>query len=64
LSGGKHAFRCYKAGDHISFLVADYSTGGGDGFFARHYADERMHLEEGSIVEGSLKIQLLKSKNH
>lgn len=61
LSDGKQAFRSFVDGENkISFLVAGYSTGGGDLFFGGHYSDERRKLEPGSNMISSVKIQLVK----
>jgi beta-galactosidase len=62
LSEGKHAFRSFVDGESVSFLVADYSTGGGDGFFSSHYSDERRPLKEGTEITGAVTVQLVKSK--
>lgn len=63
LSDGKQAFRSYVNDQNdINFLVADYSTGGGDIFFSGHYKDERKKLVEGSVIKGSVKLQLVKGK--
>jgi hypothetical protein len=60
LSDGKQAFRAFVNDNKgISFLVAGYSTGGGDLFFSGHYRDERKKLVEGSKLEGSIEIQLV-----
>ncbi|PWD98309.1 glycoside hydrolase family 2 protein [Marinilabilia rubra] len=61
LSNGEQAFRSFVNGsNNISFLVAGYSTGGGDLFFGGHYSDEREKLEEGSTFKSSVKLQLVK----
>ncbi|MFV0505120.1 MAG: glycoside hydrolase family 2 TIM barrel-domain containing protein [Bacteroidales bacterium] len=61
LSDGTHAFRAFVDGaEKISFLVAGYSTGGGDLFFSGHYAKERKSLEEGSEFGSSATLQLVK----
>ncbi len=60
VADGKQAFRAFvDGGDKISFLVAGYSTGGGDLFFSGHYSDERINLEEGSEMHLSVKLQLV-----
>ncbi|MEN8122883.1 MAG: glycoside hydrolase family 2 TIM barrel-domain containing protein, partial [Bacteroidota bacterium] len=61
VSDGRHAFRSFADGGTIRFLVADYSTGGGDLFFSGHYNDERKKLEEGSKIKGLFKVQLVKT---
>ncbi|WP_430973801.1 glycoside hydrolase family 2 TIM barrel-domain containing protein [Sunxiuqinia rutila] len=61
VADGKQAFRSFVDGaDKISFLVAGYSTGGGDLFFSGHYNDERIPLEKGSILHSTVKLQLIK----
>lgn len=61
VADGEQAFRSFVDGeDKISFLVAGYSTGGGDLFFSGHYNDERIKLQEGSEMELSVKLQLVK----
>ena len=62
VSNGRQSFRSFADEKAISFLVADYSTGGGDLFFSGHYNDERKKLKNGSLIEGSVKIQLVKNK--
>ncbi len=41
ISNGAQAVRAFVDGPRIGLLVADYNTGGADGFFATHYAAER-----------------------
>ncbi|MEN8118135.1 MAG: glycoside hydrolase family 2 TIM barrel-domain containing protein [Bacteroidota bacterium] len=63
LSDGTQAFRSFVDGDKgISFLVAGYSTGGGDLFFSGHYKDERKKLQKGSPVKGTVRLQLVNEK--
>ena len=64
LSDGKQAFRSFVNDNEIHFLIADYSTGGGDIFFSGHYRDERRKLEPGSKISGKAKIQLVKGKKY
>ena len=62
LSGGKQAFRAFVNDDEsIGFLVAGFSTGGGDLFFSSHYRDERKKLVEGSKLKGKIVILDVKS---
>jgi len=49
-------------GDKISFLVAGFSTDGGDLFFASHYRDERKPLKQGDAFLGRAGILLIKKK--
>ncbi len=64
ISDGKQAFRSFVSGEKISFLVADYSTGGGDSFFRTHYDAERKNLKKGSKIEGTITIQLVNGKKN
>ena len=60
-SDGKEAFRAFVNDDKsISFLVAGFSTGGGDMFFSSHYRDERRKITEGSKLKGTVTIQSVK----
>ncbi len=64
VSDGKQAFRAFvNYNRSISFLIADYSTGGGDLFFSGHYKDERKKLIEGSKLKGTVEIQLVDRNN-
>lgn len=56
--GGKSTFRSWVEGDHISFLVAGFSTGGGDLFFSSHYRDERRPLQRGDRFRGTAVLRL------
>ncbi len=56
--GGKSIFRSWVDGDHISFLVAGFSTGGGDLFFSSHYRDERRPLQRGDRFRGTAVLRL------
>ena len=59
LGGGHQTFRAWVDGDHISFLVAGFSTGGGDLFFSSHYRSERRPLQRGSAFSGTATVVLL-----
>ena len=64
VSDGNQAFRAFvNDNKNISFLIADYSTGGGDLFFSGHYRDERKKLIEGSKLKGTVELQLVNRKN-
>ena len=54
--GGKTTVRVWVDGDNISFLVAGFSTGGGDLFFASHYRNERRPLKKGDTFSGKTNI--------
>lgn len=60
LSDGSHAFRSFVSNGQVCFLVATYSTGGGDMFFSGHYSDERKPLQLGSKFNGTVRLQLVK----
>jgi len=55
---GRRTVRAWVDDDHISFLVAGFSTGGGDLFFSSHYRDERRPLKTGDIFAGTAVIFL------
>jgi len=59
VSDGSHAFRSFVDGEKINFLVADYSTGGGDPFFSSYYKDERISIKKGDAIKGAVKLQLI-----
>lgn len=62
LSDGNQAFRAFvNPNKRISFLIAQYSTGGGDLFFSGHYAGERQKIDKGAILTGEVKLQLVKA---
>ncbi len=56
---GKTTVRSWVEGDKISFLVARFSTGGGDLFFSSHYRNERRPLKRGNPFSGKVKIKLV-----
>lgn len=59
LSDGSQAFRAFvNKQKNISFLIAAYSTGGGDMFFSGHYDKERKPLKVGDKIKGSAHILL------
>jgi len=60
LSQGKHGFRAFVNGDKISFLVADFSIGGGELFLGSHLAPMKKKLKVGDKFEGSIKLQIVK----
>ncbi len=55
---GENTFRAWVHGEHISFLVAGFSTGGGDLFFSSHYRNERRPLKRGDRFSGMATIIL------
>lgn len=52
-SDGRQAARAFLDGDRIGWLVADFSTGGGDIFFAPHHSMDDRPLEAGDTIKGS-----------
>ena len=58
-SDGSQAVRAFLDGNRVGLLVADYSNGGGERFLFSHYEAERRPLEPGSVVAGSVHIELL-----
>lgn len=57
-SDGSQAVRAFVDGPRIGLLVADYNTGGADGFFAGHYAAERKPLRAGDTISGEVRLEL------
>ncbi len=60
---GSHAFRAWVDGEHISFLVAGFSSGGGDLFFSAHYREERRPLKRGDPFSSVARIRLLRDSD-
>jgi len=58
-SDGSQHTRAYVDGDRVRLLVAGYSNGGGDMFYARHIRAERRPLEKGSVVEDRVRLELV-----
>lgn len=58
-SDGTQAARSWINGDKVMFLIANYNTGGSDGFSADFYDKERMPLTKGSILKGIVRFKLL-----
>lgn len=59
LSDGQHSCRCFLNGERVSFLAADFSTGGGDMFFANHHQDEDRPVNTGDLIKGSFRLKLI-----
>ncbi len=53
VSDGRHAARAFLDGARVGWLVADFTTGGGDIFFAPHHRMDDRPLEAGDTIEGS-----------
>jgi beta-galactosidase len=59
VSDGRHASRAFLDGDRVGWLIADFSTGGGDIFFAPHHRMDDRPLEAGDLVRGSFVLSLV-----
>ena len=57
-SDGNQHIRAFIDGGKSHLLVANYDTGGADIFLASHYKNERIKIEPGSVVQGSVVLQL------
>ncbi len=57
-SDGSQAVRAFVDGQRIGLLVAEFNTGGADGFFAGHYASERKPLRPGDTLSGEVRLEL------
>jgi beta-galactosidase len=55
---GKQTFRAFVNGETIQFLVAGFSTGGGDSFFSSHLEKYRKPLKKGDTFSGTVRLQL------
>lgn len=62
VSEGKQSFRSYVNGNKINFLVADYSNGGGEMFFASHLEFERKPLKTGDKFNGEVTLKIVTEK--
>jgi beta-galactosidase len=62
VSDGKQSFRSFVNGDRVNFLVADYSNGGGEMFFASHLEFERKPLKPGDKFEGKVTLKIIAEK--
>jgi beta-galactosidase len=62
VSDGKQSFRSFVNGNSINFLVADYSNGGAEIFFASHLESERRPLNTGDTFEGEVTLKVVTSK--
>jgi hypothetical protein len=52
-SDGRQACRAFLDGDRIGWLVSDFTTGGGDIFFAPHHKMDDRPLAAGDAIRGS-----------
>jgi len=60
-SDGRHASRTFLDGDRVGWLIADFTTGGGDIFFAPHHKMDDRPLEAGQTIKGSFVLTPVKS---
>jgi hypothetical protein len=61
VSDGRQASRSFLDGDRVGWLIADFSTGGGDIFFAPHHRMDDRPIEAGGTVKGSFVLSLVKA---
>jgi hypothetical protein len=62
LSDGGPAARAFLDGDRIGWLIAGFTTGGGDLFFAPHHEIDDRPLEPGDPIKGSFSIVLVSGR--
>lgn len=62
VSDGRQSFRSFVKGNSINFLVADYSNGGAEIFFASHLESERRPLKKGDKFEGVVNLKVVRSE--
>lgn len=58
-SDGSQHVRAFMSDDKSHILIADFDTGGADIFLAGHYGKERMKMEPGSKVSGTVRLRML-----
>jgi hypothetical protein len=58
-SDGGQAVRAFLDGGRVGWLIADFSTGGGDIFFAPHHRMDDRPLEAGETVSGKFALSLV-----
>jgi hypothetical protein len=58
-SDGRHSVRAFEEKGGIGFLIADFTTGGGDMFYAGHHRDLDRPLAPGNRFRGSFTLHLL-----
>lgn len=56
LSDGRLGSRSFLAGDRVGWLVAEFTTGGGDIFFAPHHKMDDRPLEAGAVIKGAFTL--------
>ncbi|MBM3310557.1 MAG: glycoside hydrolase family 2, partial [Candidatus Aminicenantes bacterium] len=62
VSDGRHAARAFLDKDRVGWLIADFSTGGGDMFFASHHKMDDRPLEPGDVIKGSFALSFVSGK--
>jgi hypothetical protein len=60
VSDGRQSFRSFVNGNSINFLVADYSNGGAEIFFAAHLESERRPLNIGDQFKGEVTLRIVR----
>lgn len=55
---GKQSARCWKDGNSIKVLIAEYNNGGSDRFFNSHTRPDYKLLKKGSIIQGQIIFQI------
>lgn len=58
ISDAHQSVRAFRVGERTGLLIAGFHTGGGDGFFATHFAAERRPLQVGSPLSDTTMLQL------
>ena len=58
-SDGRHASRTFLDGDRVGWLIADFSAGGGDIFFAPHHELDDRPLNAGDSIRGSFALSFV-----
>ncbi|MBS1226210.1 MAG: lacZ 3 [Candidatus Aminicenantes bacterium] len=61
ISDGRHASRAFLDDDRVGWLIADFSTGGGDIFFAPHHRMDDRPLEAGAAIGGTFALSPVKA---
>jgi beta-galactosidase len=56
VSDGRQASRSFLDGERVGWLIADFTTGGGDIFFAPHHRMDDRPLAAGDTIKGSFKL--------
>jgi len=51
--------RAFVDGERIGLLVTGFHGGGGDGFFATHFAAERRPIRKGDRLRGEFVVELV-----